>query len=429
MKILTLTAISFLLLFSQAVLAQNKILVVKFDDVITKATLEIFEEGLKEAKRLDTHAVVIILDTPGGGLEETLKIMKAIQISETPVIGYVYPEGATAWSAGTFILLSTHLAAMAPHTIIGSAQPVQSTPEGVSPITEPKIINALIAVIRENAIARERNETAAIKFVTENLNLNAEDAKSSNVIEFVSPSIEQLVNDIDGIEIKTTKNLVLQTKDAEIVEFQLSLRLQFLKIIANPLLASLFLIIGVYALIFGISSPGYGSEIAGMILLALGLIGLWFQINLIALLLITTGVILVLIEVNTPGFGAVGIGGVIALIIGSILLAPIGFPKYWISPQLKNQIIVLVTVPSILIGAFLVFALTKVAQLRSKKSAVGGLIGETAVATENFGDKKLGYVRYQGEYWKAKAKQKIKKNESVRITGKLKEVLVVEKMD
>ncbi len=161
----------------------------KLEDAINPASDDIVLAAIDEAEAGDYQALLLMLDTPGGGLAETTEIIAQIERTDLPVIAYVYPEGATAWSAGTLILLSSDVAAMAPHTIIGSAQPVKLTPTGgTEPINDTKITNAIVALIEEKARAHGRNTTAAKEFVVSNLNLNAEEALEYGVIEYVSSS-------------------------------------------------------------------------------------------------------------------------------------------------------------------------------------------------------------------------------------------------
>ena len=211
----------FLLLVSIAILClaapafgQGCVMVVALDDAITPASDDIVFEAIVEAEAKGCEALVITLDTPGGGLAETKEITGQIERTSVPVIGYVYPSGATAWSAGTVILLSSDIAAMVPGTIIGSAQPVQIGPTGTEPVNDSKVINAVVALAEEKARTHGRNTTAAREFVTSNLNLNAEDALEFGVIEFVSPNLESLMEDVDGME---AKNRTLATSGAEIV--------------------------------------------------------------------------------------------------------------------------------------------------------------------------------------------------------------------
>ncbi len=420
----------FAILFLLPQLAEaKKVLVIEVSGPITTGTLELFKSALEEANEIDAEALLVLLDTPGGGLTETLEIVKLIDRSNIPVISYVHPTGATAWSAGTIILISSHIAAMSPNTVIGSAQPAAISAQGFTPLNESKIINALTTLLAEKARVHGRNQTAAIAFIKENLNLNPEQAKRMNVIEFISSSVEDLSNQVNGLRLNSTIQKTLSTKNAEIIKHKPSLRIQFLNLITNPMLASILLILGIYALIFGFSSPGFGSEIAGVIMIALGLLGLGFNVNLVAIFLLILGIVLILIEVNTPGFGVLGIAGIISTIIGSILLIPTSFPRYYISKEFQNLMIASVIVPSIVFGAFLGFALFKVMKIRRKKPEIGEMIGDIAKVTEKITPKKFGYVEYKGEMWQASSNKKIEKGEDVIIEGKKGPVLIVRKND
>lgn len=422
-KIIPLLSFLFLIPFAEA----TQVLVLEVSGPITSGTLELFKSAFKNAEEINAEAIVILLDTPGGSLAETLEIIKLIDRSNIPVISYVNPQGATAWSAGTFILVSSHIAAMSPNTIIGSAQPASVLAYSFTPINETKIINALVALISEKARIHGRNETAAVNFIIENLNLNAQQAKKAKVIEFISPNIEDLLIQINGLQLNSNLQKTLDTEKALIVIYKPTLRIQFLNFITNPTLASLFLIIGIYALVFGLSSPGYGSEIVGVVLIALGLLGLGFSINLIALFLLILGIVLVLIEIYTPGFGLFGIAGIVITIIGSILVIPTRFPAYYISKEFQIMLIASVIIPSILVGILLIFASYKVIEIRRKKAAIGEIIGKAALVTERITPKELGYVSYEGEIWQAKSDKIINEGVEVIITGKNGPTLIVEK--
>ena len=257
---LFMAALLLLFSLSAAALGQGSVMVVALDGAITPASDEIVAEAILQAEALGCEAIIITLDTPGGGLAETKEIAGLMERTSLPVIGYVYPSGATAWSAGTILLLASDIAAMVPGTIIGSAQPVQIGPMGTEAVNDSKVINAVVALAEERARINGRNVTAAREFVTKNLNLNAEDALEFGVIEFISPSIEALLEEVDGV---VAKNRTLATSGAEIVHFQPGLRLQILSILSDPLLAGLLLIIGLYALIFGLSNPGLGRSWSG----------------------------------------------------------------------------------------------------------------------------------------------------------------------
>jgi membrane-bound serine protease (ClpP class) len=424
----------FLLLFlSSSVSAQtSSVVLVEITDTIDQSTVEVITDSLKQAEANNAQAVILLLNTPGGGLDQTFEIAEIIKQSDIPVIGYVYPSGATAWSAGTFILLSTPLAAMADHTIIGSCQPIETSLEGTRFINDSKIINALVEWLQERAVMYGRNETLAKLFITQNRNVNATVAKNSNVIEIVASSIDQLLSDIDGRNMTTASGTItLYTRDAEQVKYSPSLKIQILKLISNPILTSLLLMLGIFALLVGISTPGYGAEVFGVIAILLSLIGSGFSISTLSIIFIIIGCLLLAVEIFvTPGFGVVGIGGIICLVIGSIFLIP-SYPtrKWLISGEYMTDAITIMLLVIVLFALFFAFLLYKVLQIRKKKSSVGKFAGEKAVAIERITPEKPGFVRYKGEYWQAKSEVVIETNTKVVIIEKDETMLIVKPLE
>lgn len=406
----------------------SSVLLVEITGTIDQATVEILSDSLKQAESLDAKAVVLLLNTPGGGLDQTFEIAAKIKQSAIPIIGYVAPSGATAWSAGTFILLSTPLAAMANHTIIGSCQPIETTLEGTRFINDSKIINALVEWLQERATMYDRNATLAGLFITKNKNVNATVAKESNIIEVVAPSVDQLLDDIDGRSITTASGLVnLETKDAEQIRYSPSIQIQLLKLISNPILASLLLMLGLFSLLIGISSPGYGAEVFGVIAILLSLIGSGFTISTLSIIFIIIGCLLLAIEIFLiPGFGVVGVGGILCLVIGSIFLIP-SYPtrKWLISGEYMTDALIVMLVVIVLFAVFFAFLLYKILQIRKKKSVLGKFSGEQAVTIERITPEKTGFVRYKGEYWQAKSDTIIETNTKVIIVDKDETTLIV----
>ncbi|MCK4365361.1 MAG: nodulation protein NfeD [Thermoplasmatales archaeon] len=427
LSLIFLLFIFFFLSFSTIAQSSN-VLVVEITDTIDQSTVEILKESIQQANNENSEAIILLLDTPGGGLQQTFDIADIINESEIPVVGYVYPTGSYAWSAGTFILMSTHIAAMADYTIIGSAQPVEITAEGTKYITEPKIINALVSWIQTRAEMRGRNQTTAAKFITENLDLNATSAKEYGVIEHVSSSINQLLLDINGTSVSTSKGtVVLNTAGAEEIVFSPSIGVQIMKFFSNPLLTSLLLMLGIFALIFGISSPGFGAEVFGAIAILLSLIGSGFAISVLSIIFIIIGCLLLIIEIfATPGFGVIGIGGVILLLLGGIFLIPSYSTTEWaISMAWINDAIIVMVAVAVIISVFFVFLLYKVIQIRSKKAQVGTFIGEKAKTVDGITPDKPGYVRFKGELWKATSDISIEPNTKVIIIDKEESTLKV----
>ncbi len=403
--------------------AQDPVLAVKLDDAINPASDDIVLAALNEARSGNYQALLLMLDTPGGGLAETTNILGQIEGSDIPVIGYVYPEGATAWSAGTLILMGCDVAAMAPHTIIGSAQPVRLSPTGgTEPINDTKTTNAIVALIEEKARAHGRNITAAGEFVLSNLNLNAEEAKEYGVIEYVSPSPEDLLQQIDGLQVK---NITLNTAGSKVEYFEPSASLRFLRFISDPMIAGLLLLVGLYALIFGLSSPGIGAEAFGIVALALGLMGMGFNLNFGAILLILLGAGLILAELHSHSFGILVAAGLVCVVMGSILLVPTSYPQWYLPGEYQRNLAAAFILPSLILGAFLAFAIYKVARVRFAPPVIGRIMGEEAEALERLDPK--GYVLFQGEYWMAESDDAVEKGEKVVIAAKEGTVLKVNK--
>ena len=410
----------------------SNVFIVEITDTIDQSTVEVMTDSLKQAEANNAQAVILLLNTPGGGLDQTFEIAEIIKQSAIPVIGYVYPSGSTAWSAGTFILLSTPLAAMADHTIIGSCQPIETSLEGTRFINDSKIINALVEWLQERAVMYGRNETLAKLFITQNRNVNATVAKNNGVIEVVAPTIDQLLNDIDGRNVTTsTGTITLHTKDAEQIRYSPSLKIQILKLISNPILTSLLLMLGIFALLVGISTPGYGAEVFGVIAILLSLIGSGFSFSTLSIIFIIIGCLLLVVEIFvTPGFGAVGIGGIICLVIGSIFLIPSYSTRNWlISGEYMTDALIIMLVVIVLFALFFAFLLYKVLQIRKKKSSIGKFNGETAVAIERISPEKNGFVRFKGEYWQAKSDTVIETNTKVEIVDKDETILIVKPLD
>ena len=390
------------------------VLAVELQGPITPASDDIVAAALQEAKAGSFQAVMLLLDTPGGGLTETYEIQRLIEETEIPVIAYVYPEGAVAWSAGTLILVSSDVAAMAPHCIIGSAQPVRLSPLGeAEPINDSKTTNAIVALIEEKARAHGRNTTAAKEFVVSNLNLNAVEAKNYGVIEYIAPSPEELMSQING---SRAKNTTLITEVATVQRFSPPINLQLLKLLSDPTLAGLLMLVGLYALVFGLSSPGIGSEAFGVVALALGLIGMGYNVNIGAVFLLLLGLGLILAELHSHSFGILAVAGLICVVVGSILFVPTSFPEWYVPGGYQQSMALAIILPSLILGVFLAVAIYKIARARVSKPMLGHIVGEEAQAIDRLD--RNGYVLFQGEYWQAEAEETVEKGDNVVITGK-----------
>ena len=402
------------------------VVTVKIQGTITSMTYELVKEAVSYGEQTG-KPVILLIDTPGGMVDATFKIVDVVERARVPVIGYVYPPGGKAWSAGTYILMATHLAAMAPHTLVGSCQPVSFNPleGGSQPIEDSKILNAMTAYMVERAKAHGRNEEVARKFVTENLNLDAEEALEQGVIEIVASSLPELLEKADGWKVKLLEGeTVLRTAGAAVEPWRPSLKIQVFSLLSEPMVAYMLLIIGLYALIFGFASPGVGGEVVGALLLVLGLIGLGVMgANLGAVVLMVVGLVLLVAELLTPGFGLMGGTGFVCILLGSILL----FPGNWTveAGWLNLLYTMLYTVP-LAVGGFFIFAAYKVVEARRRRPFLGSLIGELAEAEEDLKPGGRGFVRLKGERWMAVSGVEVKAGSLVRVVGKEGPILRVE---
>jgi len=389
----------------------SKILLVKINNEITFSTRNIIKEAISFAEKNNFDFILITLDTPGGNSDATLDLVKIIDRSNVPIICFVYPDGSTAWSAGTFILLSCHIAAMTNHSLIGSAQPLLISESGFKTINESKIINALVAFLEERAKMYGRNDSIIKSFIVENINLNGLEAKKLNVIDFLASDIDDLLKQLDGVKVK---GKILDTKNYTIEEFK-GIRFDLLNVFSNRIVSSIILIIGIYALIFGLSNPGYFAELVGASLILLGLIGLGFEVNTISLILIIVGAALVIYEVfSAATLGVFGILGIILVTIGSILISPLSFE--YIFP-----ISIFASISSI----FFFFIMIAILRARRKRP-FQEIIGKRGVAVEKISKNKVGYVKIEGELWRAVSEKTIRKNKKIVVVGKRDSLLIVE---
>lgn len=406
--------------------SSDSVIVIELDGVINFGASELIKEGLDEAYKINAKAVVLLLNTPGGSLDATFNIIDLIERSSIPVISFVHPKGATAWSAGTFIVLSSHIAAMAPFSILGSCAP-RAYPTGEL-IQDSKLINSLTEFIVQRAEMHGRNKTVVAKFVTENLNIGAEDAKNYGVIEKVATTLEELLDVVDGIDVEVAEKgqLVIQTRNAAVHYFGASIRVRVLRVISDPMIAYLLFTLGVYGVIFGFFTAGYEGEIIGGILLFLGLIGLGFHVDFLSVVLITLGGVLVFVEMREPGLQFSGPAGIFCSSVGTLLLLRFDPTRWLISPEWYQFFMVMVIALVGIFTGFSALVLYKIVKAKKKRLTVLELIGGVGRTLDEIGPEKVGFIRFRGEYWKARSDTIIKPNRRVKILSKEGPTLVVE---
>jgi len=398
---------------------------IEVDGIINPATAKFITDSIDEAAQQGAQCLIIQLDTPGGLMESMRIIVKKILASNIPIIVYVAPGGARAASAGVFITIAAHIAVMAPGTHIGAAHPVTLGAEGKESKTmTEKVVNDAVANIKATAKTRGRNVDWAEKAVRKSVSITDEEALKLKVIDFISPDLQDLLTKIDGKVVKfdgVTRTLL--TKGVKPRSIQMSWRDRLLDIISNPTIAYILLMLGIYGIFFELSSPGaILPGVVGGIFLILAFYALqMLPVNYAGLALIFFAIILFIAEIKVVSHGLLAVGGVISLLLGSLMLFQ--------SPGEYMKISLSVIIPAVLVSAaFFIFAVTKAIEARLSKPTTGteGLVGEEGTVTTPIAPE--GKVSIHGEFWNALSDQPIEKGEKVQVIGLVNLKLKVKKI-
>ncbi|MYD45092.1 MAG: nodulation protein NfeD [Gammaproteobacteria bacterium] len=424
-----------MLLLGYSQLFANEVRVLTIEGAIGPATSHHITKALKKAADDNIELVVIKLDTPGGLVDSLRVIVQDILSSPIPVCTYVAPNGARAASAGTYLSYASHISAMCPVSNIGSSTPVtmgsspnnvpgmpgtpespdesdetDDTPENGASAMDRKILEDSVAYIKSLAELRGRNVEWAEKTVREAANLTASEALELNVTDYIAEDVRHLLEQIHGATIENVNGntVVLDTADALVVEIETDWVYEFLKIITNPNVAYLLLIVGINAIIIELYNPGLGGAgILGIICLVLGAYALHLlPLNYAGLALLVVGVILFIAEAITPSYGIFGLGGIVSFIAGSLLLYDTDIPAFQISFAVVGAI-------STVTALLLIFVIRTALKQRKKGpvSGLDGLIGKQARVLADFTDE--GRVFAEGEAWNATADVPLARNDKV----------------
>ena len=396
--------------------AQEKqpILEIEVDGIINPATARFITQSIDQATQQGAQCLIIKLDTPGGLMDSMRMIIKKMLTASIPVIVYVAPSGARAASAGVFITMAAHIAAMAPTTHIGAAHPVNLGEGKENKTMSEKIVNDTVSYIKTIAKNRGRNAEWGEKAVRESVSITSEEALKLKVIDFISPDVQDLLARIDGKVIKLEGGITrtLLTKGVQPRSVQMSWRYKILDIISNPTIAYILLMLGIYGVFFELSTPGaILPGVVGGIFLILAFFALqMLPINFAGLALILFAVILFIAEIKVMSHGLLAVGGVVSLLLGSLML--IESPADYMSISLG------VIIPAVLVSAgFFIFAVTMAIRARIKKPTTGkeGLVGETGIAATDLSPE--GKVSVHGEFWNAVSDEPVEKGGKVQVIG------------
>ncbi len=411
--------------------------VLTLDGAIGPASADYVVRGIGEANDSGAALVILNMNTPGGLDKSMRQIIRAILASDTPVATYVSPAGARAASAGTYILIASHIAAMAPATNVGAATPVQIGAPGLTPPQTPepsgqpdsgdepgkagkssgstmdrKVINDASAYIQSLAELRGRNVSWAVKSVRGSESLSSRQALDMGVIDLIADNIEDLLRQLHDRQVSSSAGeTTLSTDNMTLRYYQPDWRNKFLSVIADPSVAYILLLIGIYGLVLEFYNPGGGiAGVIGGICLFIALYALQIlPISYTGLALMLLGLALMIAEAMSPSFGFLGIGGVIAFTFGSVMLIDTDLPAF----QIALPIILAITALSALLMIFVVGMIWR-ARHAPLVSGLAPLVGiTTEVVSIDHGHP---FIHLQGENWQVQCSQPLQVGDRVRVT-------------
>lgn len=400
------------------------------DGPISPASAEFIADAIERASAEGAEALVIELDTPGGLVESTRDVVQAFLASRVPIIVYVAPGGARAGSAGVFLTLAAHVAAMAPGTNIGAATPIDLggrdiAPDGPAPADsaadkvreesdlERKVLNDTVAFIRTIAEKRGRNADWAERAVREGASITETEAVETNVVDLVAPSLPALLDAIDGREAEVVDRMVsLRTADAGVRTIEPGLRFRILDAIANPNIAFVLMLIGIYGIFFELMNPGaILPGVVGVISLLLAFFALQaLPVNYVGVLLVLFSLVFFIAEVKVASYGLLTVGGVIAFILGATMLFD--------TPGSLLRVSWSVIIPAVILTAgFFVFAFGLAYRTWRTKPTTGreGLVGARGTVRRRIDPQ--GQVQVRGELWSASADEPLETGTTVEVVN------------
>ncbi|MCW8809876.1 MAG: nodulation protein NfeD [Ignavibacteriaceae bacterium] len=418
---------SFLLSFQTAFSQSQKVFVLNADCAIHPACADYIHSGVEKAKKENAECLIVRLNTPGGLLTSTRQIVKDFLESPIPIVVYVSPSGSQSASAGVFITMAANIAAMAPGTNIGAAHPV-SLQGAQDSVMMGKATNDAAAFIRTISEKRKRNVQWAEDAVLKSVSITEREALEKNVIDLIAKDIAELLEKINGKQVETSQGMkIINTKNAKVIYIEMTLAERILSILSDPNFAYILLMLGIYGLFFELYNPGaILPGVIGGICLILAFYSLsTLPVNYAGLALIIFAVVLFVLEIKVVSHGILSIGGIISLLLGSMML--IKEESVLEAMEISMSIIILIVV---LTALFFLFAIAFAIKAQRKKPVTGseGLVGETGIAYSSL--KPKGEVKVHGEIWNAESIDgEIKRGEEIRVTKITNLKLFVKRID
>ncbi len=389
----------------------STVTVISVEGTIGPTVTSYINRGLKKAGEQQAEALIIILDTPGGLLNSTQDIVQQMLASELPVVVYVSPEGANAGSAGTFITLAAHIAAMAPTTTIGAASPVSMQGEAIDTVMQKKVFNYSENFIQNIAEKRGRNADWAVSAVRDGAALTEQEALEMNVIDLVAEDLNDLLEQMHG---RVVEGDTLNTRNAVVEPLDESLAEQFFSFILQPQIMLILTLIAIYGIVGEVTNPGaIIPGVAGVIALILLLYGVAaMPINIAGFILIGLAVILFIAEAFTPTFGILLTGGAVSFFLGALMLfqdlpEEMQLSWYWLVPA---------TILTVLFFGWVATAGLKAQFGHRRSTGKESHIGKQALVVDEVSPEG-GRVDFAGEYWNAVSEHHIPEGEYCTITG------------
>lgn len=410
----TITAALMLVVIASATNARGDVLGLKIDDQITPASAEIIVSAIARAERENASCLIITLNTPGGLDTSMREIISRMDSSRVPIVIYVAPSGARAASAGFIILIAADVAVMSPGTASGAAHPVMADGRDLDKTMSEKVVNDAAAFLRSHAEKRGRDPQTAESAIRESKSFTEREALDKHLIEIIARDEQDLLSQLEGRTITRVdgSQTVLHVAGESLVVIAPTIRQRLLMALADPRIAFVLFALGALCVYFEFQHPGaLVPGVVGILSVVLALYGFhMLPINLTGVVLILVAIGLFVLEAKVGGFGVLGLGGIAAAVVGSLILIDVPNPEM----RLPLRLVLAVVIP---FGIIFTFILRLAIRARRSKVTTGtsgmmGLMGraETAITPQ-------GTIFVRGELWRARSRMSIAPGERVRVTG------------